>query len=154
MGLVLSGCKFLWVVKTKIIDKEEDESLEEILGHDLMQRIKSSNNGLVVRERVSQWEILRHKAVGGFMSHCGWNSVVESALYGVPLLAWPQQLGWGEDVVLKGEEIGDKIKDLMASESLKSEAARISQEARKAVGVDGSCGDTLKKLLLSWKKAE
>ncbi|XP_022734738.1 UDP-glycosyltransferase 13-like [Durio zibethinus] len=177
MGLVLSGCKFLWVVKTKIVDKEEEDGLDEILGHDLMQRITSSNSGLVVKEWVNQWEILSHKAVGGFVSHCGWNSVVEAALYGVPLLAWPQRMfgdqrinvevieaiglglcvkswKWGEDVVLKGEEIGDKIKDLMSSESLKLEAARISQEAKKAVGVDGSCQDTLKKLLQSWKKSE
>ncbi|XVF85855.1 hypothetical protein PTKIN_Ptkin17bG0151300 [Pterospermum kingtungense] len=172
MGLVLSGCKFLWVLKTKIVDKDEEESLDEILGQDLMQRIKSSNNGLVSREWVNQWEILGHKAVGGFVSHVGWNSVVEAALYGVPMLAWPYHMfgdqrinleaveatgwvlcveswAWGEDVVLKGEDIGDKIKDLMGSESLKLEAARISQEAKKAVSED-----TLKKLLLSWKKAD
>jgi len=30
------------------------------------------NNGLVVNEWVNQWEILNHKAIGGFMSHCEW----------------------------------------------------------------------------------
>ncbi|KAK6251895.1 hypothetical protein QUC31_013615 [Theobroma cacao] len=176
MGLLLSGCKFLWVVRTKILDKEEEEGLDEILGYELKQRIKSSNNGLVVKEWVNQCEILSHKAVGGFLSHCGWNSVVEAALNGVPMLACPQRQfgdqrinlevveaagwvlcvkssGWGEDVLLKGEEIGEKIKELMASESVKLEAARIGQEARKAAGVGGSCEDSLKKLLQSWNKA-
>ncbi|XVE91577.1 hypothetical protein REPUB_Repub01dG0021600 [Reevesia pubescens] len=173
-GLILSGCKFLWVVKTKIVDKEEEEGLDEILGHDLLDMINNSKNGLVVKW-VNQWEILSHKAIGGFMSHCGWNSVVEAALYGVPLLAWPQpqfgdqriigeefeksgwvlcmkSWGWADNVLVKGEEIGEKVKELIGSESLKIEAARISEKARKAVA--GSCEDALQKLLQNWKKTE
>ncbi|XVE85781.1 hypothetical protein DITRI_Ditri17bG0118600 [Diplodiscus trichospermus] len=152
-GLVLSGYKFLWVVKSKVVDKEEEkEGLDELLGYQLMNEIK--NNGMVIKEWVNQWEILSHKAVGGFISHCGWNSVVEAAWHGIPVLGWPQHgdqminaevietggwglcmksWGWGSDALVKGKEIGDRIKELIGNEILKLEATRISEDARQVV---------------------
>ncbi|KAF4381487.1 hypothetical protein G4B88_029842 [Cannabis sativa] len=70
VGLELSGVKFIWALREA--DKE---------------RIKGM--GIVVREWVPQVEILRHKSIGGFMSHCGWNSCMESISFGVPIAAWP-----------------------------------------------------------------
>ncbi|CAK8538716.1 unnamed protein product [Lathyrus sativus] len=36
-----------------------------------------------------QAQILAHQAIGGFVSHCGWNSILESIYFGVPIAAWP-----------------------------------------------------------------
>jgi UDP:flavonoid glycosyltransferase YjiC (YdhE family) len=87
-GLIKSGCRFLWVVKDKKVDKEEEEVLDKVVGRELMEHMKGK--GLVVKNWVDQGEILGHKAMGGFVSHCGWNSVIEAAWHGVPILGWPQ----------------------------------------------------------------
>ena len=77
IGLEESKVNFLWVIRKK--ESELDEGFEE--------RVKE--RGIVVRGWVDQREILMHQSVQGFLSHCGWNSVLESICAGVPILAWP-----------------------------------------------------------------
>ncbi|OVA19028.1 UDP-glucuronosyl/UDP-glucosyltransferase [Macleaya cordata] len=82
MGLEDSGVSFVWVVRTIKNDKEErflPEGFEE----------RMEVKGLIIREWAPQVLILDHPAVGGFMTHCGWNSMLEGVSAGVPLITWP-----------------------------------------------------------------
>ncbi|KAI9128669.1 hypothetical protein K1719_000152 [Acacia pycnantha] len=89
-GLESSGCDFIWVVSGK--DKTEDETegeREKWMPKGFEERAKRENKGMVVRGWAPQLLILGHEAVGGFMTHCGWNSVVEGISAGVPMVTWP-----------------------------------------------------------------
>ena len=50
-----------------------------------------SGRGLVVTGWAPQVAILSHRAVGGFVSHCGWNSVLEAMTSGVVIVGWPME---------------------------------------------------------------
>lgn len=49
------------------------------------EQAKEMNCGLLVRNWAPQLEILAHKSTGAFLSHCGWNSVLESLSQGIPI---------------------------------------------------------------------
>ncbi|XVF37514.1 hypothetical protein REPUB_Repub20aG0015300 [Reevesia pubescens] len=78
LGLKRSNSYFLWVVRETEQKKLPTNFLEE-----------SSKKGLVVSWS-PQLEVLAHKAVGCFMTHCGWNSTLEALSLGVPMIAVPQ----------------------------------------------------------------
>ncbi|KAL5488481.1 hypothetical protein ACEPAI_6599 [Sanghuangporus weigelae] len=59
-----------------------------IIPDELSIRVKASGLGYISRW-LPQQLILRHKACGWFVSHCGHNSVMESLTAGVPLICWP-----------------------------------------------------------------
>ncbi|KAK7395579.1 hypothetical protein VNO78_16141 [Psophocarpus tetragonolobus] len=93
LGLELSGKKFLWVVRAPTESSDsvylsfEDKDPLEFLPDGFIERTKEQ--GLVVPSWAPQVEVLGHEAIGGFLSHCGWNSTLESIVNGVPLIAWP-----------------------------------------------------------------
>ncbi|KAK4343262.1 hypothetical protein RND71_036356 [Anisodus tanguticus] len=91
LGLEQSNHKFIWVLREadKKMDTEKCEGKDGNfeLPKGFQERVEG--RGMVVRNWVPQLEILEHSSTGGFLSHCGWNSCLESISMGVPIAAWP-----------------------------------------------------------------
>ncbi|KAF7819610.1 UDP-glycosyltransferase 90A1-like [Senna tora] len=156
-GLEESKVNFLWVVRKKS-EWEVVEGIEE--------RVKE--RGMIVREWVDQREILMHESVEGFLSHCGWNSVLESVCAGVPILGFPlmaeqplnarmveEELKVGLRVEVEGglvrkEELEKKVRELMEGEKGKEARKKVKElaaMAEKAVEEGGSSWCTLETLI-------
>uniref|UniRef100_A0A0D3GRC3 Uncharacterized protein n=1 Tax=Oryza barthii TaxID=65489 RepID=A0A0D3GRC3_9ORYZ len=89
-GLERSGHRFLWALRGPPAAgtlHPTDASLDELLPEGFLERTKG--RGLVWPTWAPQKEILAHAAIGGFVTHCGWNSTLESLWHGVPLVPWP-----------------------------------------------------------------
>ncbi|KAK9071704.1 hypothetical protein SSX86_008133 [Deinandra increscens subsp. villosa] len=163
LGLERSEVDFLWVVRRSENGFRSDDGFEE--------RVKEK--GIVVREWVNQREILEHESVNGFVSHCGWNSVLESISAGVPILAWPltaeqpmnakfvvEELKIGVRVetcdgsvngFVKWEGLEKKVKELMEGvkgKEVRKKAEEISNAAVKAVEDGGSSWRSLNELIV------
>ncbi|XP_078150265.1 anthocyanidin 3-O-glucosyltransferase 7-like [Carex rostrata] len=78
-GLEASGVPFLWSLKTET---------QSLLPSGFIDRMNESGKGKIV-PWTPQTSVLKHSAVGAFVSHCGWNSVLESIVGGVPLVCRP-----------------------------------------------------------------
>ena len=161
IGLEKSQVKFIWVLRDA--DKGDVFNGEKVrrpkLPKGFEERVKGL--GMVVREWVPQLEILGHPSTGGFMSHCGWNSCLESISLGVPLVAWPMHSDQPMNAVLiteilkvglavrewdKKEELVSSsviekvVKRLMASnegDEIRKRAEELGDELRKATGEGG-----------------
>jgi hypothetical protein len=79
-GLEASGQRFLWVVKSTVVDRDDAADLGDLLGDGFLERVQG--RAFVTKGWVEQEEILQHGSVGLFISHCGWNSVTEAAAFG------------------------------------------------------------------------
>jgi len=87
-GIEASGHGFIWVVpEKKGKEKERQEEKEKWMPEGFEER--NAEKGMVIRGWAPQLVILNHRAVGAFLSHCGWNSIVEAVSGGVPMITWP-----------------------------------------------------------------
>ncbi|XP_028090554.1 hydroquinone glucosyltransferase-like [Camellia sinensis] len=93
LGLETSEQRFIWDSASGVhynaqsINKDDDPF--DFLPKGFVERTTSGGLGLLVRSWALQIQILSHGSTGGFLSHCGWNSILESLVNGVPLIAWP-----------------------------------------------------------------
>ncbi|KAI3867161.1 hypothetical protein MKX03_021019 [Papaver bracteatum] len=88
-GLEMSGKNFIWVIRPPLEYDINEAFRSEWLPDGFEERMKVNNNGLLVKKWAPQLEILSHKSISVFLSHCGWNSVLESLSFGVPIIGWP-----------------------------------------------------------------
>ncbi|CAI9273284.1 unnamed protein product [Lactuca saligna] len=81
-GLLQSGVSFVWALRPDIVSSNDTNALP--LGFE--DKIK--DQGLIV-PWCDQKSVLSHPSIGGFVTYCGWNSVLESIWCGVPLICFP-----------------------------------------------------------------
>lgn len=157
-GLVNSGVKFLWVIRPDSIDGKDSRSEVPLeLSEGTKQR------GYIV-EWAPQEEVLAHKAIGGFLTHNGWNSTLESIFEGVPMICWPnfldQQVNsrFVSEVWRLGLDMKDScergvvermVRDLMVvrKDEFLKRAQEMRERGRRCLEKGGSSYDSLERLI-------
>ncbi|KAF3968558.1 hypothetical protein CMV_007571 [Castanea mollissima] len=179
LGLELSKQKFLWVVRSP--NNESGQAAyfsDQTLGNNPLSFLpegfkeRTKGQGLVVPSWAPQAQVLSHGSTGGFLSHCGWNSTLESIMQGIPLIAWPlfaeQRMNAvlltddlqvalrpkaNEKNLVDGEEIAKVINSLMVGEEGKKIRNRMKDlkiAAEKALSPNGSSTMALADLASHW----
>ncbi|KAL3818064.1 hypothetical protein ACJIZ3_003969 [Penstemon smallii] len=147
-GLANSKFSFLWVIRPNLV-----EGGPEAISGDFLNEVK--DRGLIL-DWCSQEKVLGHSSIGGFLTHCGWNSILESISNGVPMICWPffaeQQLNclylckeWGIgmeiDVNVERSEVESLVRELMEGEKgikMKEKIVELKNKAGKATQHGGS----------------
>ncbi|XWS25293.1 hypothetical protein CRYUN_Cryun27aG0056800 [Craigia yunnanensis] len=143
-GLANSSQAFLWVIRPDLVGGES-----AILPAEFVAETK--DRGLLATW-CPQEEVLSHPSVGGFLTHSGWNSTIESISRGVPMICWPffaeQQTNcwysctkWGIgmeiDSNVKRDEVESLVRELMEGEKgkeMKKKALEWKRKAEEATG--------------------
>ncbi|XP_062109260.1 phloretin 4'-O-glucosyltransferase-like [Humulus lupulus] len=110
-GLLSYGRPFLWVVREKRDKVENDKDCDEDNDELVSCREELEKLGMIV-PWCSQLEVLSNESIGCFVTHCGWNSTLESLASGVPMVAFPKWSDQGTNAKLIEEEwkIGVRVK--------------------------------------------
>ncbi|KAJ0984935.1 hypothetical protein J5N97_003291 [Dioscorea zingiberensis] len=151
-GLEMAGWDYLWVVRDVSFRPPE----------------AAGKKGKIVAW-APQGAVLLNEAVGGFVSHCGWNSALESIAAGKPMLAWPmiaeqslnakflaEELRVGmrignaagdQNGVVSREVVEKGVREMMADGEMRNKAEMFGRMARNAVRDGGSSRQTLTELI-------
>ncbi|XP_015170358.1 beta-D-glucosyl crocetin beta-1,6-glucosyltransferase-like [Solanum tuberosum] len=129
-GLERSKVNFIWVIR---FPQGERISIQDALPEGYLERV--GERGMVIEGWAPQATILQHPSIGGFVSHCGWSSFMESMKFGVPIIAMPMHIDQpmnariveyirmgveaarDEDGKLQSEEIANTIRKVLVEES-------------------------------------
>lgn len=152
LGLEASQSALLWVIRPNLIYGDT-----ALFPKGYLERVQGRASFV---EWAPQLQVLTHPAVGGFLTHCGWNSTLESISAGVPMLGWPyfadQMLnnrcsvdGWNvgldfeadQNGLVHRDEVERKSRALMwgdTSSQLKQTALHWRKAAQKSIEVGGS----------------
>lgn len=131
LGLEQSGLPYLWVLR-KPPGTSTIKDATEMLPDGWFESKDRRRSGIVLTEWVPQVKILRHPAIGGFLTHCGWNSVVEALSFGRVLILFPIMNDQGlNSRLLQEKEVGLEIPRNVKDGSFTAEA--VAETLRFAV---------------------
>ncbi|XP_028801334.1 7-deoxyloganetin glucosyltransferase [Neltuma alba] len=160
-GLAESKHPFLWIVRPDLVKSTESEETPN-LPQEFLDEIKD-------RGYITSWcpqeQVLAHPSVGIFLTHCGWNSTLESISQGVPMICWPffaeQQTNcwfacntWWMGMKMKQdierEEIANIVNDVMDGDKgkeMRKKGLEWKEKARQVTDVAGSSYKDFKRLM-------
>ena len=138
-GLANSKKPFLWIIRPDLV----------IGGSVILSTefVNETRDRSLIASWCPQEKVLNHPSVGGFLTHCGWNSTTESVCGGVPMLCWPffadqttncrymcheWEIGIEVDSNAKREEVEKLVNELMVGERGKKMRERTLQLKKKA----------------------
>ncbi|WCJ35789.1 UDP-glycosyltransferase 89B2 [Euphorbia peplus] len=127
-GLEKSGVHFVWCVK-----KREEKYNKVPSGF----KDRVCGRGLVITGWAPQVPILSHKGIGAFLTHCGWNSILEAVIAGVPMIAWPMGADQFTNATLLVDELGVAVRACEGAKTVPNavELANIFKESVNDNGV-------------------
>jgi hypothetical protein len=162
-GLANSDQTFLWVIRPDLVAGDSAMLPPEFVS-------ATKERGLFA-SWCSQEQVLSHPSIGGFLTHNGWNSTIESICGGVPMICWPffaeQQTNcryccteWGIGMEINSDvkrgEVESLVRELMGGEKgseMKKKTREWKKMAEEAITSTGSScmnlDDMINKVLLS-----
>nr|XP_027118363.1 UDP-glucose iridoid glucosyltransferase-like [Coffea arabica] len=156
-GLANSHQPFLWVIRPGLgsgSDAHLPEAFQELTG----------DRGCIVKW-APQKDVLAHPAVGGFLSHCGWNSTLESISEGVPMICKPyfvdQKMNaryltheWGIgielDEVMQRTDVAKAIRRILVEEEgsrMRQKVTALKEQIKHCIKEGGSSYNSLNELV-------
>ncbi|GJN02759.1 hypothetical protein PR202_ga20141 [Eleusine coracana subsp. coracana] len=156
-GLASSGHDFLWIIRPDLVNGDA-----AVLPPEFVEAVEGRG---MLASWCPQEAVLRHEAVGVFLTHSGWNSTVESICGGVPMLCWPffaeqqtncryQCTEWGVAMEIghdvRREAVAEKIREAMGGEKgreMRRRAVEWRETAVRATRPGGRSYANLDKLI-------
>ncbi|CAI9762679.1 unnamed protein product [Fraxinus pennsylvanica] len=160
-SLELCDVNFLWVIR---FPAGETTGIQKALPEGFLERVQE--RGKIAQGWAPQAKILAHSSIGGFLTHCGWSSIMESIYFGVPVIAMPLkydqpinarlvvEAGVGVDVArdenghFKNEDVASAIHKVLvdkSGEDMRSKAKQLSNKMKDEEEV--AINETAKQLL-------
>ncbi|MED6142818.1 hypothetical protein PIB30_001017 [Stylosanthes scabra] len=135
-GLANSKKRFFWVIRPDLVGGEN-----AVLPHEFVEETKTRG---MLANWCPQEQVLAHPSIGVFLTHCGWNSTLESICGGVPMICWPFFAEQQTNCRFCNKEWGNGL-----------EIEHVSREKIESLvreSMDGEKGHDMREKALEWKK--